>query len=152
MTTSFTRSAGVWNSERGEFISDDHAKLADALADYNRGFSLVYIPEKERSAEDTKPFAILHTPSDTTKAPYIMRYLTAVEMRDPAAVLGWVFANDLSKNPNRLQQIEAEDRARKVMEARQQEDDLLERADLAMSILKSPLHTYSLGGDRKIRS
>lgn len=149
MATAFTRSAGVWNSERGEFISEAHARLADALFDYNRGFSLVYIPEKNRSAEDTKPFAILHSPDG--KEPYIIRYLTAEAVNNVEEVLGWVFENDLSKNSGVLQKIEARERAKKVLQLQEQEDQLAELRDIAMHAARSPLHKYKINDQTTIR-
>lgn len=154
MTTSLTSSSQVWNSELGEFISDEHRRLAEILHDYHPGrYSLVFIPIKDRVTpeEIAKPFAILeHRQGDSS----IVRYLSEAEMRDPAGVIAWVYAGDLTKHrPNDvIAQIEAREAADKLIALKREEDDLEMRIDhiaFMSSGGREKKHTVNLGNGRK---
>lgn len=142
MPTSFGTDVTVWNSDRGEFISEAHARLADILADYDRYFSLVYIPSKDRTSEDIKPFAILHSPPGVS--PYIARYLSEHEMSRPQEVLAWVFENDTNRS-DVLGRLEAADLARKVYNAAQEYDQRQEELDKLRFIANTPLNKFKIG-------
>lgn len=149
METSFATSGQVWNSERGEFISQEHARLASVLHDYNPNLSLVYVPAKERTAADTKPFAILE--SRPGFAPQIIRYLTELEMRDPKAVLAWVFNGDTARHGvrNIMSRIDNEVAAEKLLTLKRQEDDYEDRIELVAFLSsggRNKLHTVKHNG------
>jgi hypothetical protein len=145
MQTHLAEAAGTWDSSQGAFISSAHQRLAEILADYNPHFSLVWIPPKDRSAEDTKPFAILD--SSPGRAAYIVRYLSDSEMKDPATVLAWVFEGDLSKHKpvDVLQRMELREQARQLLELKEQEDRLAEEQDKLDFIARTPLNKFKIG-------
>lgn len=155
MQTSFGTSAQVWNPERGEFISDEHARLAEILHDYQPGrYSLVYIPMAERTteADRAKPFAILENSQGGST---IVRYLTEAEMRDPAGIIAWVYAGDLVKHrPNDvIAQIEAREAAEKLMAYKREESELEDRIDYGAFLVsggREKKHTLHLGGGKKM--
>src|SRR5262245_9595773 len=122
MTTNLGQAAGTWSSEDGAFISESHARLAEALHDYKPYLSLVWIPPKDRDATDTKPFAILD--SSPGQAPYIVRYLSEHEMADPTSILAWVFEGDLSKHRpvDVLKRMELRESAEQLLQMKQQMD------------------------------
>lgn len=155
MQSSLAASGQVWNSERNEFISEDHARLAQILADYHPGrYSLAYIPMVDRlTPEDhAKPFAILEHNQGGSQP---VRFLNEAEMRDPAGVLAWVFAGDLAKHrpSDVLAQIEARETAEKLFALKQEEDDLELRIDHAAFLIsggREKKHTLNLGRGKKL--
>jgi hypothetical protein len=155
MLSSFAQSANVWNSDLGEFISDDHRRLAEVLQDYQPGrYSLVFIPIKDRVTQQDreKPFAILEANQGGSQ---IVRYLSEAEMRDTAGVLSWVYAGDLTKHrPNDvLAQIEAREKAEQLLNLKAQMDDIELRQDMTAFMVsggREKKHTVNLGGGRKL--
>jgi hypothetical protein len=122
MQTHLSESAGVWDSDSGAFISAKMQRMAEVLSDYNSNFSLVWIPPKNRDATDVKPYAILDSTPGIPQ--YIMRYLSEVEMSDPAAVLAWIFDGDLSKHRpvDIITRIENRENAERLLELRKEVD------------------------------
>lgn len=129
MQTHLKESAGVWDSDSGAFINSKMQRMAEILNDYNSNFSLVWIPPKNRDATDTKPYAILD--STPGLAPYVMRYLSEVEMNDPAAILAWIFDGDLSKHSpvDVLTSIQNRQNAEQLLYLKVEEDAAQDRID-----------------------
>lgn len=128
-------SGQVYSPERGEFVSQKHMDLASIIHDYNPNFELVYIPKSEQTAFNVKPFAIRdNTPG---KPPYIMRSLTMLEMNNPAEILAWIFAGDLSKHRpiDVMKRIELQENAEKLLTMRRHEEELLDQAEIMSTIM-----------------
>jgi len=145
MTTALGARGDVYNSDLGCFISQAHQNFAEILHDYNPYLSLVFIPPKDRSAEDTKPYAVLYSPP--SQAPQIVRYATEVEMNDPAALLGEIWAQDSSK-VDVLGRIEAQEAAREAMRLKDHEARIEDEMEFLMYMAKTPLHTFHHNGQR----
>lgn len=130
MSISALSSSGTWDSTSGAFINDDHRRLAEILHDYNPYFSLVWIPPSDRTVEDVKPYAIVDNSPNVES--YIMRTLSEEEMKNPTAILQWVFEGDLNRNRpgDVLAKIEAEELARKLMDTKREEDFIAAQEDL----------------------
>lgn len=132
--THLHQSSMVFNSELGEFIDDRHVHLAGILKDYKDTYELVYIPKKDRDATDTKPWAILeHHPRTGS---HVVRYLSEVEMNDPAGVLEWIFNADLDRNRPQdvFQRIQNREAAEQLMKFKKEEEELEDRLDLVSTI------------------
>lgn len=132
--THLHQSSMVYNSELGEFIDDRHVHLAQILKDYKDTYELVYIPKAKRDATDTKPWAILeHHPKTGS---HVVRYLSEVEMNDPAGVLEWIFNGDLDRHRPQdvFQRIINRENAEKLLEFKRQEEELEDRLDLVAAI------------------
>lgn len=131
MVTNLGATAGNYDSQFGEFVSDDHVRLAKVLSDYRPGLSLVYIPKHDRltANDNQKPWAI--EDNNPLLGRHIIRYLTEDEMKNPAAVLAWIFDGDLSKHRpvDIMDRIENEERAQKLLQLKKQEDELEDIAD-----------------------
>lgn len=146
-------SATVYDSGLGEFVSDDHVRLARVIHDYKPTFSLVYVPKNRRDATDTKPWAIIER--DPRFGEHVIRYLSDEEMKRPNEVLAWVFAGDQDKH-DRREIIRRFDLELAAEEALKMQRDLDERADLQekMAFLASggrdKKHTVNFNG-KKIR-
>lgn len=135
-------SATVYDSDLGEFVSDDHVRLARVIGDYKPTLSLVYIPKKDRGATDTKPWAILER--DERFGEHVIRYLSDDEMKRPNEILAWVFAGDQDKHDRReiIARFDLEIAADQAMKMQR---DLDERADMQEKV------AFLAGGGRDKR-
>lgn len=116
----------IYDSTVHDFIDSKHQQLAEILHDYDPTLSLEFIPSMERDETDSKPFRIKQTPADTSKAPYIVRYLSVADMSNPAQVLEWVWEGDFKKhNPDAIfDRLEAR---RIAQELTKKKDEMAER-------------------------
>lgn len=130
MQTHLKEAAGVWDSDSGAFLTNNHRILAEILHDYNPHFSLIWIPPKDRDATDTKPFAILD--SSPGLAPYVMRYLSEPEVNRPDEILAWIFDGDLSRNRpvDVIRRMENRDNARELMRLKKEEEERQDRIEM----------------------
>lgn len=136
--------AGTWSSAHGEFISDKHRQFAELLQDYNPNLALVFIPARERKANDKWPFAIIeHQPG---KPPQVIRYLTEEAMADPANILAWLFEGDILRHRtiDVLDRIDAKDRAEQLLKQKKWQEDAEDRQD--------KIAFYASGGRDKLHS
>lgn len=131
METNLAQSAGVWDSSLGQFISANHERIAEMVTDYNLYFSLVFIPERDRTVTDTKPYAILD--SSPGRRPYIVRYLSLTEMENPREIIEWVFMGDLTKHrpADVFDRIQAREAAEALVALKEKEAQLEQDADFA---------------------
>lgn len=151
METSLGQASTVWNSELGEFISEDHRRVAEIIHDYKPTYSLVYIPKADRVTpeEIAKPWAILESPPNLPQ--YIVRYLSEVEMSNPTAVVAWLFAGDLDRHRpgDVMRRIEAEENARQLLSMKQREDELEDIIDFGSFVAsggRDKQHTFKHNG------
>lgn len=146
MATTLHQTANVWNSDLGEFVSDAHMHLAQVLQDYKPTLSLVYIPIKDREADDTKPWAILDSPANMP--PHIIRYLSDIEMQKPAEVLAWIFEGDLDKHrpDDVFARMEAKRAAEELMNLKKQEEELADHYELISFAAKTNKNTWKHNG------
>lgn len=123
------RGQGVYSAEHGQVLEEPVMHLAQILRDYNQYFELQFIPERDRAAGD-KPYRIVDN-SPSSKA-YIVRYITVEEMRQPAKVLADIFRGDLRFHTSAeiLRDMDLEDRAAKLLQLKQREEQALEDEDI----------------------
>jgi hypothetical protein len=141
--TLLNKSAGTWDSEVGAFISESHRHVAEILHDYNRGFSLVWVPPKDRTRETTDPFAIIHRMPDGSE--YVAMWLTEREMDNPQEVLRRVFMADTSRT-DVLANLEAAENARQLLAMKAEENRIEEQLELIEFMVKTPLHQVQHNG------
>jgi len=153
METYLGQSAQVFNSELGEFVRDDHRRMAEVLQDLKPTYSLVYIPVKDRTTPEDhqKPWAILDTPPNMPD--YIVRYLSEEEMKEPHKIIAWLFDGDIVRHgaDNVLKRIEAEENAKKLMDLKRKEDeleDIIELGEFMMSGGREKKHTFTHNGKK----
>lgn len=151
MSTTLTNDPKVWNSDHGQFINENHRRFAEILSDFKPTYSLVFIPEVDRtSPEDhAKPFAILDSPDGVPA--YVVRYLSVQEMETPEKILTWLFLGDTVRHgaENVFKRIQAEEDAKKLMEMKNREDELEDMAEFAKFMFDGGnrgLHTFKHDG------
>jgi hypothetical protein len=152
MTILFGQGAGTWNSELGEFISDDHVRLARVIHDYKPTLSLVYIPKKDQTGME-KPWAIVE--NDPRFPSSIIRYLSNEDMQNPQAILAWIVQGDMDRVGRKtlLDRIETEATAARLLELARQQDELDDMADHFQFYLtggREKKHTLNMGNGKKV--
>lgn len=119
-------------TESGHFVSADHQRIAEIIADYDPNLRLAYIPDSERNFNDPteKPFVVVDL-GDGTREP------TAIFFADECdeKLLARVFMNDTHKVDvwNRIQSEEA---ARQAIEFKKQIERIEFGADVARTLKK----------------
>lgn len=151
MFSTLGQSSQVFNSDLGEFVREDHVRVAQILKDFKDTYSLVYIPVKDRSTpeEQQKPWAIIDKPDNMQE--YVVRYLSEEEMKEPHKVIAWLFDGDIVRHgaENVLARIEAEENAKKLLEFKRQEDELEDRIEFGAFIAtggRDKKHTFTHNG------
>jgi len=131
MTISLGQSSQTWDSDLNEFVSDDHVHMADVLQGLKPTYSLVYIPENQRTTpeEKLKPWAIVDKPDNLPE--YVVRFLSDQDMKDPYKIIAWLFDGDVVRHgpENILKRIESEENAKKLLASKKEIDDMEDRID-----------------------
>jgi len=151
MFSNLGQSAGVYNADLGEFVREDHMRFAEILKDLKPTYSLVYVPQKDRTTpeEKQKPWAIIEQPDDMHE--YVVRFLSEEEMKEPHKILAWLFDGDITRHgaDNVLKRIEAEENAKKLLELKRQEDEIEDRLEFGAFMAtggRDKLHTFTHNG------
>lgn len=148
--TSFAASAGVWHPKYGQFISDNHRRLAELIHDYNEAFSLVFIPENARQGEQF-PFAIVQEMQNAQ--PVIIRYLDEAMLREPEKVLAWLWEGDLRRQRpvDLIDRMDLQDAAQHMLIQKQRREEREEQNRMAAFLAsggRNRLHTVKHNGKK----
>jgi hypothetical protein len=130
----------------GRFLSQEMLDLNAEIHARYPNLGLAWIPPENRSAEDTKIWAIVMNDEEGNVTDVITS-LSSFECHT-GYVLKWLYDNDSTRmDPfeKHMKIIEAEAAARRERD----KEDIYERAEVIHSVAKSQLHTYRLNG-RKI--
>lgn len=125
-------------TEDGQFVSAEHQRIAEIIADYDPDLQLLWIPPANREPGDA-PFAVLHSPAG--KPPYVVCYADDCDER----LLARVFSMDSAKQ-DIWSEIEKSEAAREAIKLKRDMDEAEERKDLVEHIIKSPKATYKHDG------
>lgn len=119
---------GIYDPEMGEFISDVHVHLAAIIHDYKPTLWLVHIPKKAQTGFE-KPWAIIER--DPRFDEHVIRYLSDEEMRNPRAILAWLFAGDQDKQGAQaiLERLEKEALAQQLLDNKAKQEQLADELD-----------------------
>ena len=131
-------------AEDGHFINEDHARLSEVINDYDPNMRLAWIPPEHRTVYDLHPYAIIQTHPTNGKESFVF-YISELEMKRPDLVLARLFRGDTQKN-DVLANLEADDRAARVLALKANMEKAEERQDFIASVVKSPLHSYKHKG------
>ena len=138
------KGAYAFDSESGEFINENFQRIAEVIYDYNPELRLMWIPPKERTSQNHKPYGIAHYPSNGKPA-YMVMVLGEDELNHTLIARLWTMQQN---TPNLLSYLEAQETAAKALQLKEQKDAMEEAHDKAKSIFKTPLHSYRLGKDK----
>jgi hypothetical protein len=130
-------------AEDGSFISEKTARIAELIKDYDHRLELRWIPPNRRQPGEPE-FAIIET---TESGQEFVAFLVQSEDYVDERLLGRIYAAD-NKDKSVGAEAEAHNRAvRDVIKKEKQDQDEMAK-DLALSMLKSPYHTYRHNGKK----
>lgn len=127
-------------TEDGRWVSENYERLARIIKDYDEHLELAWIPYDQRRNEDSKPYAIVDTRTQTV-------IFFASELDTPEQILARLFSGDNLKG-NVLDRIEAQERASQAMQHKKWLDELEDAADQAYFLKQSHLHTVRFNGKK----
>lgn len=93
MDIDFTNSH-VWDPNAGTFLSREHQRIAEIIADYDPYLSLAWIPPRARGPEDKEPYAVVH--SLPGQEPYVICHLREDQINE--GLLAWLWSNDNARD------------------------------------------------------
>lgn len=126
----------------GHFVSEKIVHIAEIIQDYNPNLQLVWIPpENRKPGEDVPEFAVMDT--SPGREPYIVFHIKENEMDE--RVIARLFQGDNTKH-DVLAEIEAEERARQVVELKARIEAAEERQDFIKTVVGSGKHSFRHNG------
>lgn len=128
----------------GHWINDKVSRIVELIREYDEHIAVQWVPPENRELGDPA-FRLMELAPN--RPPYIMFYVQFEDEFDER-VLERIIRADANKNGISLSAIDAHNDAIKLMKAMKEAEEAEERADLAISILKSPKHTYMHNGVR----
>lgn len=115
-------------SEDGYFRSEKMLRLAEILEDFSPELELRWIPpDKRNDVDKSKPYCIVHIPSNRAKPSYVVMYVT--ELDDPVDVLARLWYGD-TRRDDVLRKVEAREAAEKAFQMKKHMEETQEKADL----------------------
>lgn len=126
-----------YDGNSGEYINQDHARIARIVNDYDPLLFLCWIPPHNRTPEDTQTYALVHQKSGQPEQ--VVKTFRDDEIDE--RVIAWIFRADTTRN-DVLSELDAVNAAAKLVEAKKWEDTRAEMKDFMVSVLKTPRHTY----------
>lgn len=139
----FLKQARVFDPHSGEWIHEKFQHIAEIINDLNPNLFLVWIPESMRTDTDLTPYGVMHRQPDGSE--YIFMYIKENELDE--RVIAQIME---SRSDNLLQKLEHMENAKKLVELKEQAERMEDVHDRALSMWRSPLHTYRYNG-KKLR-
>lgn len=112
-------------TEEGVFLTQKWQDFAELITTIDPYLTLNYIPYKNRTSEDSRPYAICHCPPD--KKPYVVMF--AGELDDPVDVYTRLLLGN-QKNADVLKHLEAKELAEKLFKTKRHMEELEEKSDM----------------------
>lgn len=131
-------------AEDGSFISEKTARIAELIKGYDHHLELRWIPPNRRQHGEPE-FAIIEINDDGRE---YVAFLIQDESYVDERLLGRIYAAD-NKDKSVGAEAEAHNRAVRALIDKEKQEEMDMTKDLALSMLKSGLHTYRHNG-RKI--
>lgn len=126
----------------GHFVSEKVAYISEIITDFNPHLQLVWIPPENRTEDDTAPpFAIMDM--SPGREPYIVFTIKEEELDE--RVLARLFQGDNTKH-DVLAEIEAEERAAKILDLKRRMEAAEERQDFIKTVVGSGKHSFKHNG------
>lgn len=122
----------------GHFVSDNHMRIAEVLRDYDPNLELEWIPDHDDKSGDP-PFRVIHT---DPRSGY--RYIVCYAHNLDGRLLERVIQMDAAKKGDILSDIDARNKAVKLLQFKEWEEKKAEAADKAKYILRSHLNKYTV--------
>jgi hypothetical protein len=132
-----------WDSKTRQYIDRDHQRIAEIVNDYDPSLFLCWIPPDKRTPGDDQVFALVH--QRIGQPEQVVKTFRANEIDE--RIIAWIFRADTTRN-DVLSQIDAQNAAAALVEAKQWEETRAEMKDFMATVLKSPKHVFKHDGKR----
>lgn len=136
----------------GHWVSEDFARLAEIIQDYDEDMELVWIPPDKRTdpMDDRRAFAIVDNVQGLE--PYVIMYIDIND--DPKKVLAKLFENDVRRHSPEavINRIDMANAAAELFRKKQQMEIAEEQADKIRFLFSSPLNYVKLDPGVKLDS
>lgn len=130
-----------YDGESGEYINQDHARIAGIVNDYDPLLFLCWIPPHQRDPGNTQTYALVHRkpgqPEQVVK--------TFCDDEIDERIVAWIFRADTARH-DVLTELDAMNAAAQLVETKKWEDTRAAMKDFLHSVLKTPRHTYRHNG------
>lgn len=124
----------------GRWVSEDYARLAEVIQDYDPYLELRWIPPDKRSRDDKKPYMIVDT-----KINHPVFFVS--ELDTPVDILARLFESD-NHIGSVLDRLELHNKAQEIMKMKRRAEEMAETLDAASFLFQSPLNSLTMNGKR----
>lgn len=133
----------------GSLISGKVSRVVEAIREYDPNLDVAWIPPAARAPGDAA-FQIIHKRPDGTS---YVAFMVQTEEEFDSRVLKRIMANDQAQRGGTTwSELQLDEMAKADLAKRRRKDAWDEAQDMAMHMMKSPLHNYKLPNGRVIRS
>lgn len=131
-------------TDDGRWVSEHYARLAEVVKDYDPQFELRWIPPENRTSDDDKhkPYVVWDT---TVNQPFFF----ASELDTPEDILARLFNGD-NKHGNVLERMEARNKAREILQLKEELDAREEREDYIAWLIGTKKNYITLESGQKV--
>lgn len=127
----------------GHFISERVSRTVQLIRDYDSRLDVVWLPPERRDHPDDPQFYVVECMPDGRRLPV---FSIQDESFMDERLLERIYMNDAEKQGNIMEAIDARNRARRDMIARENKDREAEILDIAKHVLASPKSRYRHNG------
>jgi hypothetical protein len=138
-------SAGTFDAASGEFLSAKAQRIADLINQFDDTLFLEVIPERLRTAFDSKPYRIVQRHPEYEE--YAVMHLREDELDH--RVLATLFnARDAVDKNDVVRQMENMEAAQEALRLKTWGDSLAEAREKATFLIRTPYHTVRMDGKK----
>lgn len=141
MDTLPIQGAYILDNASGQALSSQHTRIAEIIHDYNPELELAWIPHAERTAFDSKPFAIIHNQPNGSR--YVVGTFSEAEMDH--RIIAHLFNHD-ARNRDVLSDLERENAAKELLGMKESMDAHADRLEMGRAMIKTQKSTWKHDG------
>lgn len=132
--------AYILDNASGQALSQQHMRIAEIIKDYNPELELAWIPPKDRTAFDSRPFAIIH---NSPNGRYVVGTFTEAEMDH--RIIQHLFNHD-ARRRDILSDMEREEAAKELLRLKEMQDVAEERHAMGRAMINTRKSTWKHNG------
>lgn len=127
----------------GHFISEKVSRTVELIRQYDPNLDVVWLPPERRDNPNDPEFYVVERMADGRTLPVFS--IQSAEFMDER-LLERIYTNDAEKQGNIMDAIDARNKARRDMIAKESAEREAEYLEVAQAILRSPKSTYRHNG------
>lgn len=137
----------ILDPQSGEWVNAKVQRIAEIIADFDESLRLQWIPAKDRTALNAKPYRIVQFLSVDETNPHVITYLSEDELDH--RVIAFLFEcrrNAMGSVGSLADKMDDLDRAARAVKAKQFMEEMEQARDEATFLWNTPLHTVRMNG------